>query len=291
MKKKRLGSYPAFTVIFSIAISLFVVGAFGIVLLHASRLSVIIRQNIEIHVYLHKDLNDTAKTELDAQLRKQNFIDNRDGVLQLTYISKEEAGKAFIEATGEDFYKFLGENPLRDAYTIKIKPAYADSAALRQIKAQLLDMRGVFEVEYVESLIDAVNKNLTRIAIVMISFSLILIITAIILIRNTVKLSLFSQRFLIRSMQLVGARDWFIKRPFVYRAAWHGTLAGIIATALLAGILEYIYQAVPDMEILRDSAKVGILFLILVISGAILGFFSAWFSTGKYLKMSLDELY
>lgn len=291
MKKKRLGSYPAFTVIFSITISLFVVGAFGLVLLHAHRLTEIIRQNIEIHVYLHKDLSDSVRMELDKTLRQQPFIDTEDGVLQLTYISRDDAGRAFIEATGEDFYKFLGENPLRDAYTIKINPDYADSAALRQIKAQLLAMRGVFEVEYVESLVEAVNKNIARISIVMISFSLVLIITAIILIRNTVKLSLFSQRFLIRSMQLVGARDWFIKRPFVYRAAWHGLLAGLIAVGILALILQYIYRAMPDIEILRNDAQIGILFLILLISGAVLGFFSAWFSTGKYLKMSLDELY
>jgi len=152
-------------------------------------------------------------------------------------------------------------------------------------------MAGVFEVTYLESLADSINRNLKKIGLILIGFSVLLLITVAILINNTVKLALFSQRFLIRSMQLVGATAGFIQTPFLLRSVVHGIWGGLISSSLLYGVLFYAYQWVNDLEVLQDTQQQFYLFGGLIIFGALIGFFSSWRAVNKYLKMSLDELY
>jgi cell division transport system permease protein len=291
-QKKTLGSYPYFTVVFSITMALFVIGLFGLVLLHASRLSEIIKGNIAMQVYLQRTLTETERDSLYQVLIKKPYVATAtEGRPEITFISKDEAADKFIAETGENFVKFLGQNPLRDAYEIRIKPEYAEAEKMSVIKKDLLRMPGIFEVEYVESMVNAINNNLSRIGIVLISFALFLIITVAVLINNTIKLALFSQRFLIRSMQLVGAKGSFIKRPFVTRAAMQGLMSGILAILLLGTLLQYAYSSLPELELLYQTDKTLILFAILIVAGGLMGFVSSLRSVNKYLRMSLDELY
>lgn len=290
-KKKKLGSYPSFSVVFSITLSLFVIGLFGLLILHANKLTNIIKNNIEIQVYLNKDISQNQQVQVLKALSSKDYVHKLNNEAQISFISKSEAEKEFIEETGEDFKDFLGENPLRDAYIIKIAPEFQDSEQLKMIKNEVEDLSGVFEVEYIENLVDSINSNMTKIGLVLLCFAAILLVVVLILINNTIKLALFSQRFLIRSMQLVGAKAWFIQRPFLSRAFFYGILGGVLAAISLYFITNYAYSKIEDLSTLQDPNKILILYLLLLFTGAVIGVLSTYRAIRKYLKLSLDELY
>ncbi|MEP2772317.1 MAG: permease-like cell division protein FtsX [Fulvivirga sp.] len=290
-KKKKLGSYPFVSVVFSITLALFVIGLFGLLLLHTNKLTSIIKENIEVQVYLKKDITDNQRIQVQQALSSKDYAAKNNDEVLIGFISKEEAAEQFIKETGEDFSEFLGENPLRDAYILKIAPAYQENEKLLTIKNDIEDMAGVFEVVYVESLVDSINQNLTKISLVLIGFAFVLLLAVVILINNTIKLALFSQRFLIRSMQLVGAKSGFIQKPFLLRATGHGVLAGLLASIVLFGLMNFANQKVDDLSNLQETDKILILFGGLLIVGGVIGFFSTYRAIKKYLRMSLDELY
>ncbi len=290
-KKKKLGSYPSVSVVFSIALSLFVIGLFGLLILHTNKLTEIIKDNIEVQVYLNKEITSNQRIQVQKSISAKPFVAKKGEELQISFISKEEAEKQFIEETGEDFSKFLGDNPLRDAFIINIAPEYQDTKNLKEIKSELEKLTGVFEVEYIESLVDSINQNVTKISLVLAGFALILLLVVIILINNTIKLALFSQRFLIRSMQLVGAKSWFIQKPFLARSLYYGVLAGLFASAGLYGLLRLANNKIDDLSTLQEMDKIFILFVSLLLIGAVIGFASTYRAIRKYLKLSLDELY
>lgn len=290
-KKKKLGSYPYTSVVFSITLALFVIGLFGLLLLHTQKLTQIIRENIEVQIYLNKFITENDKVRINKTLATKEYVFVKDGEAQIQYLSKEDAAEKFIEDTGEDFVEFLGENPLHDAYAIKLKPEFQNSEQLKVIKAEIESMPGIYEVTYVESLITSINKNAKQVSLILACFAAILLFTVVILINNTIKLALFSQRFLIRSMQLVGATSSFIRRPFLSRASFHGFLAGVGACIFLYALMVYANNQVPELTALQDQEQIGLLFIFIIISGTIIGFFSTYYSVKKYLKMSLDDLY
>ena len=162
---------------------------------------------------------------------------------------------------------------------------------MASIKENILKYPGIFEVIYVNNLVDTINKNIRNISLILASFAAILILVVIILINNTIKLALFTQRFLIRSMQLVGATNGFIRSPFIFRSMFHGFLSGIVASIALFAISEYAYTKIDDLILLKDVNHLYLLFAILLLLGASLGLFSSLRAVNKYLKLSLDELY
>jgi len=290
-KKKRLGSYPSLNVIFSVTLALFVIGLFGMLFLHTAKLSEIIRENIEIQIYLNNNVSESQRITLQQTLASKPFTLLKENEAQIDFISKEEAAEIFMNETGEDINNVLSDNPLRDAFTLKVNEAYYDQSKLQQLKDEIETLRGVFEVVYVESLIDLINKNITKISLILLGFTSILLLVVVILINNTIKLALFSQRFLIRSMQLVGAKSSFIRKPFLYRSSLYGLIGGVLASILLFSLTQYAYKRIEDLQLLQDINKMMILFGLLLVLGIIIGFFSTLKAINKYLKMSLDDLY
>lgn len=291
-KKKKLGSYPYVSVVFSISLALFVIGLFGLLILHASKLTQIIRENIEIQVYLNQTISDNDQIKVQKTLANKDYVaTTENGEPKIHFISKEEAAESFIDQTGEDFIQFLGENPLRDAYVINIRPEYYEGKELQKIRLDIERINGVFEVTYVESLINSINKNIAKISVVLIGFAVLLVIIVAVLINNTIRLALFSQRFLIRSMQLVGATRGFIKRPFLFRSLMHGIIGGICASVLLILVLNYANQQIEDLDKLQEPVKIMIMLAGLMVIGGFMGLVSTYRAVNKYLKMSLDELY
>lgn len=291
VKKKKLGNYPHLMVVFSITLALFVIGLFGLLLIHAGKLSERVKESIEMQVYLDRNLTEVQLVRLQKTFAAKEYIAYKNDTAQVRYVSKEDGAKAFLDETGEDFMAFLGENPLRDAYVLRIDADHSSSAMLKSIKLDLEEIDGVFEVQYVESLIESINDNIRKISIILLGFAGILVLVVIILINNTIKLALYSQRFLIRSMQLVGATSFFIQRPFLNRAAWQGIVSGILASALLFGLMHYAYREITELQLLRNDEQTYILMAALVVIGLIMGFMSSYRAVRKYLRMSLDELY
>lgn len=290
-RKKKLGSYPTLLVVFSITLALVVIGLFGLLLVHAQKLSEVVRENLEVQVYLDRDLPETELLRLQQDLGQQAFVAERNGKPQIRFVSKEEGARQLLQSTGEDFRQFLGDNPLRDAYVLKIKPEFTDTIHLRQLNHSISTQRGVFEVQYPQDLFASINNNLTRVSLVLLGFAAVLVLVVVILINNTIKLALFSQRFLIRSMQLVGATRLFIQQPFLRRATWQGLASGVLAALLLVALLQYAYLEVEPLRLLRDDLRLGLLLLGVVVLGVVIGFFSSARAVHKYLQMSLDDLY
>ncbi|WP_426492814.1 cell division protein FtsX [Hymenobacter sp. 102] len=290
-RKKKLGSYPHLMVVFSITLALLVIGLFGLLLIHAHKVSTLVKENLEMQVYLERGLPETQLLQLQQDLARKPYVARKDGQPQVRFLSKEEGARQLIDQTGEDFQQFLGDNPLRDAYLLNINADYADAAQLARIKQELKQQPGVFEVEYVESLITSVNKNLRNVSLVLLGFAAVLTFVVVVLINNTIKLALFSQRFLIRSMQLVGATAGFIQWPFMRRAVWQGLVSGLLAGLLLLALLQYAYLQLAELRLLQDVRLFGALAVVLVLLGMGIGFLSSWRAVRKYLSMSLDDLY
>ncbi len=291
VKKKKLGSYPYFSVVFSISLALFVIGVFGALIIYSKELERVVRDNVKIQVFLQSRVTEAQRLQIQKTLTAKPYTaKNRpNGAVQ--FVSKEEAAKQFIKETGEDFQQFLGENPLRDAFLVNIDEEYHEASKLRSIKEEVEKINGVFQVYYVESVINSINKNVTKISIILLGIALLLLFTVVLLINNTVRLALFSQRFLIRSMQLVGATSWFIQKPFLYRSMAHGLLAGVIASALLMGLITLGNRRIEDLQFIQNTERLALLAVILLITGVIVALLSTFRAVKKYLKLSLDQLY
>jgi len=291
--KKTLGSYQYGSVLFSISLALFVIGLFGLLALQANELTSVIKQNLEVQVYLNKELSKNQLNRIRLEMENSGYlnIDEETNEAAIKFVSKEEAAQQFVEETGEDFSSFLGDNPLRDAFVLNLAPDYQTNAKMDSLSTRIEQINGVFEVTYVKNLADSIDQNITKTAAILIGIALLLVLVVILLINNTIKLALFSQRFLIRSMQLVGAKSTFIKRPFLRRSFLYGAISGIIASGLLYGILTFANQKIERLEELQKIEMIVMLFIVLIALGAFISWFSTSRAMNKYLKMSLDELY
>lgn len=290
-KKTRLGSYKFASVLFSITLSLLMMGIFGVIAIQAKKLTSIIRENIEVQVFLNKDLPKSSIDNLIEQMRKKPYVLKKEGVPVLHFTSKDEAAEIFLKEVGEDFNQFLDDNPLRDSFTFSINEASQTAEKIQEVVAEIEATPGVFEVTYMQDVVSSINENLLKVGIVMGALILILLVTVVILISNTIKLALFSQRFLIRSMQLVGATKGFIRRPFLWRAFLYGALGGVFSSAIIYSLLEYGKNFIEGLQLLYDIELLAMLFGSLILLGALMSWLSTYRSINKYLNMSLDELY
>ncbi|AKP54011.1 cell division protein FtsX [Cyclobacterium amurskyense] len=290
-KKTRLGSYKFASVLFSITLSLLMMGLFGVIAIQAKKLTSIIRENIEVQVFLNKEMEQSKIDKLISQMSKKPYVLKKEDTAMLQFTSKDEAAEVFLKEVGEDFTQFLDDNPLRDSFTFSINEEFQTSEKIQEIVTEIEAIPGVFEVTYMQDVVSSINENLLKVGIVLGALILILLITVVILISNTIKLALFSQRFLIRSMQLVGATKGFIRRPFLWRAFLYGALGGIIASGIIFSLLEYGKNFIEGLQLLYDIELLAMLFGSLILLGALMSWLSTYRSINKYLNMSLDELY
>lgn len=287
-RKKILGGYPAVGVIISTTLALFVFGLFANMMIYSAQFSAIVRDNINIKVYLKGSLTETQRNQLEQTISSKPFVSTSQK--PITFISKEQAEKDLVGQIG-DYKEILGENPLKDAFVVKIKPELQDTTNLKAIRDEVENINGVLEVTYEKGLLDAVNKNIKNVSIYLLIISALLIATVFILVNNTLKLALFSQRFLIRSMQLVGARQSFIQVPFLVRALGYGVASGLIAALMILALSDYAHKRIPEMTMLHDQKMFSLMLVSLVAIGGFISVVSTYFAIRKYLKMSLDDLY
>ncbi len=293
-KKKKLGSYPYLTVVFTISLSLTVIGLFSAIILHAQSLTTYIKQNIELHIYLNSNVSDNELVRVESLIASKPYVHRKNGEVEIAYISREQAVNEFINETGEDFTDVLGINPLKASLIIKIDPQFSDIKQLQSIKSEIESISGIYEVDFnarKEKEVNAINRNMEKILFFLGLFTAIAIITIILLINNTIKIALFSQRFLIRSMQLVGARPSFIQWPFIKTALFQGLCSGLIAALLISNILQYVYSDVAELREIANHLWVLMLLASLPVLGLMISTLSTFIVIKKYLKLSLDELY
>ncbi|TKB99544.1 cell division protein FtsX [Pedobacter cryotolerans] len=271
--------------IFSIALVLLMLGMLGLILVHAKNLSNYVKENIVLNIIV-----DEGAKETDILAFKKD-LESNIAVKQTQYVNKEVAQHNLTKDLGEDFVNFLGYNPLLSTIDVYLKADYANNANIDALKKKIKTNPIVKEVVYQSSLIDMVNKNISTISLIVLGFAVILLIIAIALINNTIRLAIFSQRFLIKSMQLVGATKNFIRKPFILVAALHGLIASFIAIIILLGFLYYAQKEIPEILILRNYTEFGIVFLGMVIIGIFITSISTLFAVSRYLRLKIYDLY
>jgi len=271
--------------VFGIAMVLLMVGLLGLILVHANNLERYVKENIVLNIFV-----DDAAHETDVlQLQKQ--LDDNPMVKQTQYVSKELAARNLQKDLGEDFVKFLGYNPLSPSLDVYLKADYANNADIEKFKTELLKNPLVKEVKYQQSLVDEMNNNLTSISLVILVFAGIFVVLSVALINNTIRLAIYSQRFLIKSMQLVGATKGFIRKPFLLYGIWHGLLGGLIAIVILIATLYFADQQIPDLIILQNYTEFGIVFLAVIGLGIFISGFSTMLAVNKFLRLKIYSLY
>lgn len=283
--RRVAGSYAMSLV--SIMLVLFLLGAFALFMMHARMLSNHVKENIGFEVVMNSDVKEANI------LRLQKELDAMPAVKSTEYITKDEAIARLSEDLGEDFLEWLGneENPLLPSIDVHFHAAYANTDSIAQVETLLLENPDVKEVYYQKSLVDLINHNIRKIAIILMVVSLMLVVIAIALIRNTIRLSIYSKRFLVRSMQLVGATESFIRRPFLKQGVSQGFFGGLLADLFLILILYGISKRVPDLTLVQDVTVIACILVGLVILGMLLAWFSTRAALDKFLKADLDKLY
>ncbi|TAH15226.1 MAG: ABC transporter permease [Runella slithyformis] len=291
LKKKKVGSYPNSMIIISLTAALFLIGFCGLIVVQSKKLISIIKQNIEVRVMLDKEMDSTQVAKVQAVIVKKPYVLVLENKPQVSFISKDVAAKEFIAETKEDFTQFLGDNPLHDSYRVRLQEFFFEEAKLKQIKIDLEKTEGVYEVVYQENLADQINQNLTKVYLILATFAIVMLVIIVLLMNNTIRLALYSQRFLIRSMQLVGATNGFIQWPFIQKGALQGLISGLVASGLIVGMLQIALRQIEGLGLLQDNVKLIILLAGVILLGILIGVASTFQSLSRYLKMTLDDLY
>lgn len=282
--RKKTKSVYISTVI-SISLVLLMTGLLGLILVHAKNLSKYVKENIVLNIIVNDNVNEGDVLSLQKDIEKDDYV------LRTEYVSKELAAKNLKEDLGEDFVEYLGHNPLLPSIDIYLKEQYANSDSIQPFINKLEKNSRVKEVVYQESLIDMVNKNIRIISIVVLAFAVILLVIAVALINNTIRLAIYSQRFLIKSMQLIGATKTFIRKPYILYGIVHGLVGALIAILLLIFTLQFAQQQVPELIFLRDWYEFVIIFIVVIILGILISGLSTYFAVTKYLKAKSNSLY
>lgn len=282
--KRSKPSY--FMSILGVALVLFILGLLGWIVINASKLENYFKGNVQVHAFIREG---SPQKEIDSLF---NYIQQRPYATKVEYVTKEMAKQKFIGDNNEDWNKVLDYNPLPASVDYYLKPQYVNKDSLSSIVADAQKFFIVSEVKYPDAVVNSLNAMVRRVEIVLLVIAALLSLIAIVLIDNTIKLAMFSHRFIIKTMQMVGATRWFISKPFDRKAIINGLISAVLA---IAAILVIIYSVerwwLPEIKALRDNGLMVLLFLALIVMGIGITFFSTHRSVTKYLKMKLDDLY
>lgn len=273
--------------IVSVALVLFLLGFFGLILLQTQRLVDIFKERVTVLIEIEPGADSLSVITLTRDLEEMNYT--KKGSIQ--YISKEAAIQDLQQDFGEDFMALDLPNPLYNVITFNVQSKFMESDLLSQIKKNFKERAYVNDVYYQEGLVNIIAENMKKASWFALGFSLLFLIVAITLIHNTIRLALYSNRFLIKNMELVGASWSFISKPYIKKSIWHGVLSGILAIAALVLVLLLAQREIVELKALQDLVSTLILFVILLIVGILISGVSTWYVINKYLKMRLDDLY
>jgi len=271
--------------IIGVSLVLFLLGTLGWLVINGRGLTRTFKEDIEVQVILH----DNTRPEMTARL--QDILKGQPFVRDATVTTKEEAAKDFEKEWGEDFTQLLDFNPLYSSINLKLYSAYVNQDSLAKIEQFVKQSNIVREVSYPTGVVEKMNTNFRKIGIILAAISLLLFIVVAILIDNTVRLAMFSNRFLIKTMQMVGATQWFITKPFDRRAVINGLISGVIAVAGLWLVISFAENQLPSLRALHEPALLIMLMTGMIVLGILISVISTHRSVVKYLKMHVDDLY
>jgi cell division transport system permease protein len=281
--KRSTPSY--FMAIVGVSVVLFLLGILGWIVINANKLGEYFQENVEVRVYVRENVSPKDSASL------VEYISSRSYTKSYEYVTKDVAKKKYLEDGNKDWGAVLDKNPLPASVNFKIRSQYATTDSLTKIQADLLQNIAVSDVQYNQSLVTNLNNIIHKITLILLVVAVVISVLVIILIDNTIRLAMFSNRFLIKTMQMVGATRWFIAKPMDVRALVNGAISGLIAIAGIVGVILLTEKWLPEIKALRDYSLLSGMFIVIVILGIGISFFSTHRSVIKYLKMKLDDLY
>jgi len=282
MRKLR-SSY--LTSVISISLVLFLIGIMGLLLLNGQKLSRHVKENIGFTVILENSIKEVDMIRLQKNLDASGYVKSTE------YITKEQAAKQLQDELGEDFISFLGYNPLFPSIEVRLFAEYANLDSIKKIEQKILSYSQVKEVSYQKSLIEIVNKNIKKISMVLLAFSGMLLLISLSLINNTIRLSIYARRFIIKTMQLVGATHPFVRAPFILKSLTQALISIFISYILLGSVIYLIEDQLPELALLNDIDTIAILFSCVFVIGIAMVYISTWFAVNKYLRLRSNDLY
>ncbi|NVK52246.1 MAG: FtsX-like permease family protein [Flavobacteriaceae bacterium] len=283
-QKRRLRS-SYFSVVISISLVLFMVGILGLVLLKSTNVANHFKEKAAMTLFLKDNVSKKNIDNLRASLLKEKFVK------EIVFISKEEAAKFYSKDLGEDFIAFLGTNPLKNGIDIYLKAEYVTPEKMTEIEKEFKKNAFVFEVSYDKPLITFLTKNIQTISFWLLVVSAFFSLISILLINSSLRLAVYSKRFNIKTMQMVGATKGFIRKPFIIQGIKLGMIGSIIALIGLAAVIYYTNKHIPALQLVNNYALLSELFGGVLIIAFLITWLSTYFATQRYLNLQTDELY
>jgi len=282
-RRRLISSY--FSVILSIALVLFLLGLLGLLVLNSKKVADHFKEQIALTIYLKDDAKDVEIKQLEKTLALADYTKSTQ------FVSKDEAAEEHSKEIGENFMDFLGYNPLQNSIDVYLKADFVDAAQVKEIADNLLAKDFVEEVNYDQPLISLLNDNIKKISLWVMVISGVFTLIAVLLINSAIRLSVYSKRFTIKTMQMVGATKGFIRRPFIWLSMKLGMVGAVIALAGMAAVLYYLNQTFPELELLADPVILAILFVGVFLTSVLITWFSTFLATQRFLNLRTDELY
>jgi cell division transport system permease protein len=282
-KRRLISSY--FSVVLSVFLVLFLLGILGLFIINSKKLANDFKENIAMTVFFKNEANDSIVKAFGTQIKASPFVKS------YTYVTKEAAAKEHTDIIGEDFMEFLGENPLQNSYDIHLKGDYVVKDSITKIEAGLRKNTMISDIVYDKQLVNLVNDNIKKVSMWILIISGFLAVIAVLLINSSLRLSIHSNRFIIKTMQMVGATKAFIRKPFVMRSIKLGMIGAVLAVLALIGVLIYVETSFPNLGILEDKAMIGLVLLAVLGIGVLITWLSTYFATQRFLNLRTDDLY
>ena len=282
-KRRLISSY--FSVILSVFLVLFLVGILGLFVLNSKKLSDDFKEQIAMTVFFKSEANDSVLKAFEAELKTAKFVKSS------VFVSKDDAAKVHTEIIGEDFMTFLGANPLQNSFDIHLKADFIDAKNIRRIENKLRANPMVSDIVYDKQLVNLVNDNIKKVSFWILIISGFLTLVAVLLINSSMRLSIHSNRFIIKTMQMVGATKAFIRKPFIWRSIKLGMIGSVLAVLALIGTLIYLNTSFPNLGILDDQLMIALVLLGVVAVGVVITWVSTYFATQRFLNLRTDDLY
>lgn len=282
-KRKLISSY--FSVVISIALVLFLLGSLGLLVLNAKKVADHFREQVVVTIYL----NDSAKEVEVNQLQKSLAM--AEYTKEAKYVSKEEAAQIVKSDIGEDFMEFLGANPLQNSIDVYLKADYVTNETLDGITEELSNKAFIEDITYDNDLVEIMNNNVRKITFWVLILSAVFTLIAVLLINSSIRLAVYSKRFIIKTMQMVGATKRFIRKPFVLKSIQLGVIGAIVALIGMAVVLYYLDKTFPELELVQKPVIVGALFVGVFLLGILITWISTFIATQRFLNLKTDQLY
>lgn len=282
-KRRLISSY--FSVVLSVFLVLFLVGILGLFVLNSKKLSDDFKEQIAMTVFFKEEAHYTILKNFATELKTAKYVKSS------VFVSKEDAAKVHTEIIGEDFMTFLGANPLQNSFDIHLKADYIDSNNIRKIESKLRENPMVSDIVYDKQLVNLVNDNIKKVSMWILIISGFLTLVAVLLINSSMRLSIHSNRFIIKTMQMVGATKAFIRKPFIWKSIKLGLIGSAFAVVSLIFTLLYLDSSYPNLGILDEKFLITLVLLGVVAVGVVITWLSTYFATQRFLNLRTDDLY